>query len=105
MQLHLRPDAARVERDLDAVEHLPGTALAPEIVIGRMRGNHLRQIGFLIARRAAGGEAVDEAVLVPPVAGEEIARDAAVIGAGAVKIRQTVMRRDARKRRRRERRP
>src|SRR4029077_21023277 len=95
MQLHLRPHAARIERDLDAVEHVPGTPLSPEIVTRRVRSDQGAQIGFLIARRTVGGKAVDETVLIPPVTREEIARDAAVIASGAIKIGQAVMRGDA----------
>jgi hypothetical protein len=68
-----------------------------------MRGKHSGEIGVLLARWTAGREAVDEAILVPPVAGKEIARNAAVITAGAVGIRQSVMRADAGERRRRQR--
>ena len=91
MQLHLRPHAARIERDLDAIEHFPGTPLSPEIVTRRVRSNQCGQIGFLIARRTAGRKAVDEAVLIPPVTGEEIAGDSAVIDSGTIKIGQAVM--------------
>src|SRR5512143_3208457 len=60
-----------------------------------MRGDQLRQIGFLIARRTAGRKSIDKTILVPPVAREKIARDAAMIDAGAVSVGQAVMRRDA----------
>src|SRR5436853_5495899 len=104
MQLHFCPHAARIKRDLDAAEHFPGTSLAPEVIKGRMRRDNLRQICLLIARKTGSRKAIDETVLIPPVAGKEIARDAAVIGAGAIEVRQTVVRGNTCERRWRERR-
>ncbi len=103
VQLHLAPDPARIERHLDAIEHFEGAAFAPERVIGRMLGEHAREVGVLIARRAARRIAIDETVLIPPVTGKEIARDAAMVGAGAVGVRQSVMRAETGERRRRQR--
>src|SRR5262249_31826932 len=74
-----------------------------EIVEGRTPGNNRRKGGLLFARRTARRKAVDEAVLIPPIAGEKIAGNATVIGAGAVKIGQAVVRGDTGKRRRRKR--
>src|SRR5664279_5637784 len=68
-----------------------------------MRGEHSGKVGVLLARRAARREAVDEAVLIPPIAGEEVARDAAVVAAGAVGVGQAVMRAEAGERGRRQR--
>src|SRR6185295_11765576 len=59
------------------------------------------EIALLLARMlAVGGMAVDDAVLVPPIAAEEIAEHAALIDRGAVRIVEPVERRDALERRR-----
>src|SRR5204863_8814978 len=59
------------------------------------------QIGLLPARLgAARGKAVDDAVLVPPVAGDELAGNAAGVAGGAIRIIQTVVGAEARERRR-----
>src|SRR5580704_14931393 len=80
VQIDLAPDADRIERHLDLVQTLGGTALAPEIVVGRMLLNEQVQIASLLARLfAVGRMAIDDAVLVPPIAAEEIAQNAALI--------------------------
>jgi hypothetical protein len=66
-----------------------------------MRGEHSGEVSVLLARWPARRKAIDEAVLIPPIAGEKIARDAAVIAAGAVGVGQPVMRGKAGERRRR----
>src|SRR5262249_29524592 len=43
---------------------------------------------------------IDDAILIPPIAAEEIAEDAALIDRGAIRIIQAVEGRDAGKRRR-----
>src|SRR5215831_19995380 len=102
MQLHFCPDAARIERDFDAIEHFPRAALTPKIVVRRMRSHHGRQISFLFTCRTAGRKAIDETILIPPIAGEKVAWDAAMIGAGTIEVRQAVMCSNACQRRRRE---
>ena len=67
-----------------------------------MRGNERVEIRFLHARRrAARREAVDDAVLVPPVARDELAGDAALVAGSAVRIVQPVVGAEAGERRRR----
>ena len=101
MEIDLAPDAHRVERHGDLVQSLPGAARAPEFVVGRMRADHRIEVGFLHARRGAvRRKAVDDAVLVPPVAGNELARDAAGVAGGAVGIVEAVVGAEARERRR-----
>src|SRR5262249_53967109 len=103
VQLHLRPDTTRIERDFYTVENLPSTTFSPEVIICRMGRYQLRQVGFLLACRAAGRETVDKTVLIPPVTWKEVAGDAAVISAATVKVRQSVMGGNARERWRSER--
>ncbi len=59
------------------------------------------EVAALLARMlAVGGVPVDDAVLVPPVAAEKVAEDAALIDRSAVEVVHAVERRDAGKRRR-----
>ena len=59
------------------------------------------QIAGLLARRfAVGRMAIDDAVLVPPIAAEEIAQNAALIDRGAIRIVEPVEGGDAGERRR-----
>src|SRR5438552_17405909 len=68
-----------------------------------MRAHQRIEIGFLHPRlRAVGGKTVDDAVLVPPVAREELPGDAALVARGAVGIVQSVVGAKARERRRRD---
>jgi len=78
-----------------------GAALAPEIIVEWMLAEDAGEISVLVARRAARRIKVDEAVLVPPVAAEEIAGDATVMRAGAIRVGQSIMRAETGQRRRR----
>ena len=101
MQIDLAPDADRIKRHLDLLEPLGGRALAPERVIGRMLLQEEVQIAGLLARMLAVRRmAIDDAVLVPPIAAEEIPQHAALIDRGAVGIVEPVEGGDAGKRRR-----
>ena len=101
VQIDLAPDAHRIERHLDLVQPLSRAALAPERVIGGMLLQQQIQIAILLARMLAVRRmTIDDAILVPPIASEEIAENAALINRGAVWIVQAVERGDAGERRR-----
>ena len=101
VQIDLAPDPDRIKRYLDFVQTLGGAALAPKIIVSRVLLNEQVQIAGLLARRfAVGRMAIDDAVLVPPIAAEEIAQNAALVDRGAIRIVQPVEGGDAGERRR-----
>src|SRR6202030_1548561 len=101
VQIDLAPDADRIERHLDLVQTLGRAALAPEIVVGRVLLDEQVQIAFLLARRLPVGRmAIYDAVLVPQIAAEEIAQNAALVDRGAIRIVEPVESGDAGQRRR-----
>src|SRR5262249_27757851 len=101
VQIDLAPHADRIERHLDLVQALRRAALAPETVVGRMLVDEQVEVaGLLASVLAVRWKAVDDAVLVPPVAPEEIAKNAALVDRRAVGIGEAVERGDAGERRR-----
>src|SRR5581483_11773766 len=101
MQVDLAPHADRIERHLDLMQPFGGAALAPEIVVGRMLRQEQVEVAILFARMFAVGRiAIDDAILVPPIAAEEVAQNAALIDRGAVWIVEPVKGGDAGERRR-----
>src|SRR6476620_10962140 len=81
------------------MQPLRRAARLPEIVVARMGADERVEVGVLPARLGSvGGMLVDDAVLVPPVAGEELPRDAAVVAGGAIEVVQAVVRGKAGKR-------
>ena len=101
MQIDLAPDADRIKRHLDLAQMLGGGPLAPECIVGRMLLDQQIEIAILLTRMfAVGRMAIDDAVLVPPIAAEEIAEHAALIDRGAIRIVEPVEGADAGERRR-----
>jgi len=99
MQIDLAPDADRVKRNFDLVQMLRSAAFAPEFVIGGMPLQQEIQIACLLARGfAICRVAIDDAILVPPIAAEKIAQYAALINRSAIGIVQSIEGGDAGKR-------
>src|SRR5262249_49579798 len=87
VQVDLAPYADGIERHLDLGQALGRAALAPELVVGRVLLDHEIEIAGLLARMlAVGGMSVDDGVLVPPIAAQEIAEHSTLIDRRAVEV-------------------
>src|SRR5713101_8630793 len=87
VQIDLAPYTDRIERYLDLGQSLGRASFAPEIVVGRVLLDQQIEIAGLLTRMlAVGGMPVDDAVLVPPIAAQEIAEHSSLIDRGAIAV-------------------